>query len=651
MNATAVGNPSAAPEAGPRRDGSFRRVNYRTLRRLGAAQGGGLFVALFILGTYFTVASQAFLTRSNILVILLQVSVLGIVAVPGAMLLLAGKVDLSVGSVAGLSAACFGQFDKIVGWPLWLSIAGALAVGALWGLMNGVLVAYLKFSPIIVTLGGYAAAAGVAQWITLDATRYGFGNAFAVLGNGLVLGISVPVVIFAGVFLVGAYCWYQTQIGRHLTAIGANTEAAQAVGVATRRLPCIIYVLSGLAAASGGLILTSQLDGASVQIGMGLELEVLTAILLGGVAFTGGRGSLWGTLAGILFIGVLDDGLTIINVGPYVADVFVGAALVVAAGFDVLYQRIERLPMEVIDTVPAPADNATNGQHDSQSTANMEMEPLEGSRNGPEPDRTTDRAAVPTRPASLVVRDVSKRYGPVAALRGVSLELRQGEVLALVGDNGAGKSTLVSIISGLTKPDTGEILMDGIVFSGHGARAARDLGVETVFQNLALVNTLSIVDNVYLGRELYRGGRVGRVLFNLDKRRMRKELGATFDRLGFKLPPVTAKAGALSGGQRQAVAVARAVLWQSKVVVMDEPVAALGVAQTEAVLSVVEGLREHGVATLLITHNMDQVVRVTDRVVVLRLGQKVADLDMRDGGVSKMQLVGLITGGMTAADL
>jgi ribose transport system permease protein len=356
MKAIAVPDQSAVPGAAPRRDVRFRRANYRTLRRLGAAQGGGLFVALFALGTYFTIASSAFLTRSNLLVILLQVSVLGMVAVPGAMLLLAGKVDLSVGSVAGLSAACFGQFDKILGWSLGLSIAGALAVGALWGLMNGVLVGYLKFSPIIVTLGGYAGAAGVAQWITLDATRYGFGNAFAVLGNGLVLGIPVPVVIFAGVFLVGAYCWYETPTGRHLTAIGANTEAAQAVGVATRRLPCIIYVLSGTAAAAGGIILTSQLDGASVQIGMGLELQVLTAILLGGVAFTGGRGSLWGTLAGILFIGVLDDGLTIINVGPYVADVFVGAALIVAAGFDVLYQRIEKLPMEVLDTGVAPAE-------------------------------------------------------------------------------------------------------------------------------------------------------------------------------------------------------------------------------------------------------------------------------------------------------
>lgn len=328
-------------------------TNYQALRRLGAAQGGGLFVALIALSAYFTLANGSFLTRSNILVILLQVSVLGMVAIPGAMLLVSGMLDLSVGSVAGLSAACLGEFDKIMGWPIWLAIIGALAVGALWGLMNGVLVAYLKFSPVIVTLGGYAGAAGVAQTITSDQTRYGFGPAFAELGNGQVAGIPVPVIIFAVVFLVGVYVWYQTPVGRHLIGIGANSQAAAAVGVATSRLPCIIYVLSGLAAASGGLILTSQLDGASVQIGVGLELQVLTAILLGGVAFSGGRGSLWGTLAGILFIGVLDDGLILINVGPYVANLAVGAALVVAAGLDVLYQRIERLPMGAAKAVPA----------------------------------------------------------------------------------------------------------------------------------------------------------------------------------------------------------------------------------------------------------------------------------------------------------
>jgi len=264
-----------------------------------------------------------------------------------------------------------------------------------------------------------------------------------------------------------------------------------------------------------------------------------------------------------------------------------------------------------------------------------------------------DAAKLPSRGEghALAVRDVSKRYGPVVAVRGVSLDLRRGEVLALVGDNGAGKSTLVSIISGLTRPDTGEVLIDGEPFAGHGPKAAREAGVETVFQNLALVQTLSIAENIYLGRELYRGGAVGRTLRFLDKRRMRREVEAAFDRLGLDLPPVTAKAGALSGGQRQAVAIARAVLWQRKVVVMDEPVAALGVRQTEAVLSLVQRLSEHGVATLLVSHNMEHVLRVAHRVAVMRLGRKVADLSLRNGEVSGMQLVGLITGGITEADL
>jgi len=250
----------------------------------------------------------------------------------------------------------------------------------------------------------------------------------------------------------------------------------------------------------------------------------------------------------------------------------------------------------------------------------------------------------------LTVNDVVKRYGPVTALSGVSLSLRKAEVLALIGDNGAGKSTLVSIIAGLSKPDSGEVLVMGQSFTPtpHAARAA---GIETVFQNLMLVPTLDIAQNVFLGRELYQGGPVGRLLRNVNNRRMRREVEEAFASLGLNLPPVTAKAGALSGGQRQAVAIARAVIWGSKIVIMDEPLAALGVKQTEAVLGLVEGLREHGIATLLVTHNMQHVLRVANRVAVLRLGEKIADVDLTEHHLSGMQLVGLITGELTQEEL
>jgi ribose/xylose/arabinose/galactoside ABC-type transport system permease subunit len=316
--------------------------------RLGAYQSGGLLIALLALGGFFTAYSENFLTRSNLLVILLQVSIVGLVAIPGAMLLLCGFVDLSVGSVAVLAVAIFGEMVKIDGLGIGLGIVIALvAAGAGWGLMNGILISYLGFSPIIVTLGGYAGARGVAEAITHDETRFGFGEAFAVLGNGDVLGIPVPAIIFLATFLIGTYIWYEMPIGRHMMALGADKEAARSLGVAVRRIPAVLYVVSGFAAAAGGLIFTSELDGASLSIGIGLELQVLTAILLGGVAFTGGRGSLWGVLFGVLFVGVLNNGLVLINVGPYYANLAVGAVLVAAAGADAFYQRLERMPVRV----------------------------------------------------------------------------------------------------------------------------------------------------------------------------------------------------------------------------------------------------------------------------------------------------------------
>jgi ribose transport system permease protein/ribose transport system ATP-binding protein len=626
-----------------------------SLQRLGSAQGGGLFVALILMSLYFSISTGSFFTQSNILVVLEQVSVLGMVAVPGAMLLVSGNLDLSVGSVAGLSAATFGTFDKIFGWPVLLAAIGALVVGALWGTMNGALISYLGFSPVIVTLGGFAGAAGLAQTITSDATRSGFGNAFDNLGDGTLAGIPLPVIIFLLVFLIGAYVWYETKTGRHLIAIGANKDAATALGVASKRLPFVIYVLSGTAAALGGLIFTAQLDGASVQIGVGLELQVLTAILLGGVAFNGGRGSLWGTLAGILFIGVLDDGLILINVGPYVADLAVGAALVVAAALDVLYQRLEKVP--VAETAEAEALET-----DTPEAVGAEADGVApGPGTGPSPRPEADGAALAPAGApragdgdsaagapTLEVLDITKRFGPVVALRGVSLSLGQGEVLGLVGDNGAGKSTLISIISGVARPDSGQIRLNGKHWAESGARTIREAGIETVFQNLALVPTLSIVENMYLGRELYGPGTLAALARRIDKRRMRREVEAAFSRLGLRMPPVTSKAGALSGGQRQAVAVARAVLWGSRVVIMDEPAAALGVQQTEAVLALIEGLKSQGVATLLVSHNMEHVLRVADRVAVFRLGRKIADLDQRERPVTGMELVGLITGATSA---
>lgn len=242
----------------------------------------------------------------------------------------------------------------------------------------------------------------------------------------------------------------------------------------------------------------------------------------------------------------------------------------------------------------------------------------------------------------LRVDDVKKRFGSTRALSGVSLHANAGEVLGLVGDNGAGKSTLVNVIAGVHRPDEGSILVDGVEQQLGSPQEAQRAGIETVFQYLSLIPTLNITDNIFLNREMYGPGPLLRAARRVNRTEMRRRVSEAYDRLGLVLPPPETKVVALSGGQRQAVAIARAVIWERKVVVLDEPTAALGVRQTEIVLEFIRRLRDQGVAVIVITHNMEHVLAVSDRVVVLRLGRKVADLAASE--TSGRQLVELMTG-------
>ena len=243
---------------------------------------------------------------------------------------------------------------------------------------------------------------------------------------------------------------------------------------------------------------------------------------------------------------------------------------------------------------------------------------------------------------ALEVRGITKRFGAVRALHDVSFALYPGEVVGLIGDNGAGKSTLVNIIAGSLQPDSGEIIVDGEPRRFENAAQARSAGIETVFQYLSLVPSLDMAENVFLKREIFAFGQVGRWLRWMDKAEMRRQTSDGFSRLGLTLPSPKTKVTALSGGQRQAVAIARAVLWGSHIVVLDEPAAALGVKQTEIVLSFVEGLRAHGVACIFISHNMQHVMRVADRIVLMRLGEKIFDAPAAE--TTAPELVAMMTG-------
>jgi simple sugar transport system ATP-binding protein len=244
----------------------------------------------------------------------------------------------------------------------------------------------------------------------------------------------------------------------------------------------------------------------------------------------------------------------------------------------------------------------------------------------------------------LEAHGLVKSFGRVHALRGADFTVRAGEVVALIGDNGAGKSTLVKTLSGVLTPDAGEIRFEGRPVSFASPEAARDLGIETVYQDLALAPDLESSANLFLGREVLRPGLLGR-LGILDKGAMRKRTESAFAELGVGVQDVTAPVATFSGGQRQGVAVARAVTWASKVVFMDEPTAALGVVQTRRVLDLIGRVRESGLSVVLISHNMPEVMEVADRVEVLRLGQRVATF--RRGEATMEDLVGAMTGALT----
>ncbi|MCE7007984.1 ATP-binding cassette domain-containing protein [Kibdelosporangium philippinense] len=247
----------------------------------------------------------------------------------------------------------------------------------------------------------------------------------------------------------------------------------------------------------------------------------------------------------------------------------------------------------------------------------------------------------------LQAQNIVKHYGSVEALRGASFEVGQGEVVALIGDNGAGKSTLVKCLSGAEIPDSGTILLEGEPVTLDSPVTARRLGIETVYQDLAVAPDLDPAANLFLGRELRRKGLLGK-LGVLDKATMRKRAAEEFTRLGVTLQSIDVPIGALSGGQRQSVAVARSVVWASKVVFMDEPTAALGVVQREKVLDVIKRVRDEGMAVVLISHNMPEVLSVSDRVEVLRLGRRVARFNAADATLE--DLVGAMTGALTQED-
>lgn len=294
----------------------------------------GILAVLVLLMVFFSFKSEAFLTSDNLLNILRQISMLGIVAIGMTFVMLTAGIDLSVGSLYALSGVIVAVFVINLGIPVWLAVPLTIVITGIVGFMNAFIINQFKIPPLIATLGTMTILRGVAYIITGGLPVFGFPLSFNFLGQGYVLGIPMPVIILAFLFVLTWIFLNKTYIGRYFYAIGGNEEATYLSGVNVKKIKYLVYVLCSALTGIAGIIVASRMSSGQPSVGTGFELDVVTAVVLGGVSFLGGEGKLSGMLIGVLIMGVLSNGLILLNVDAYYQWVIKGGVLLAAVGFD-----------------------------------------------------------------------------------------------------------------------------------------------------------------------------------------------------------------------------------------------------------------------------------------------------------------------------
>lgn len=301
----------------------------------------GIFIALIALIGLFAFANPRFFSVSNGQTVLLQIAEMGIVALPLAFIVMTASIDLSIGSIASLSAVVSGMTMVETGSVLG-GVAAGLAVGLVAGALNGFLTAYLGLSPLVVTLGALSVWGGLALVLTNGSTVTNLPQEFRDLGTATVGPIPVQLIMLVLAIALAAYVLNRRPTGRQVLSIGGNPRASRLLGINVPRVQLQLFVTSGMVAALAGIMLSAKLQAASPTVGAGMEIQALTVVLLGGVAFTGGVGRITGVVAGILFVGVLRNGLIILGVSPFLQTTLIGLTLIVGVALDSSIQRLVR---------------------------------------------------------------------------------------------------------------------------------------------------------------------------------------------------------------------------------------------------------------------------------------------------------------------
>jgi ribose/xylose/arabinose/galactoside ABC-type transport system permease subunit/ABC-type branched-subunit amino acid transport system ATPase component len=586
---TSVSIRSLLPQGSSRLGGDTRRL--------------GLALIAVVLVFFFEWRSGGFITVDNFKTILLNSAPVLIVGVTTGALVISGNVDLSIGGMYAFTSVVVAVVARDMQDPL-LAIATGLALGLALGLMNGWLVRLLSISPLIVTLALLFIYRGSAYVVAGGQTVFGFPDSFTSFGRAYAFGVALPVWIALTFFAVVGLFLMRTVGGMRTFAIGGSHEAARLNGVNVDRHVTALYGLNGLAVGLISVLTAAQVGSGSGNTGLNFEFDVLTAVILGGVAFAGGTGLPIGIFIGVVTIAILNAGMIFVGLQDFYQQITKGGVLLLALGADQIVARRR--------------GRARGGgtQNDEGVADEARIEARLGRGDARETERCVGEVV-------FSCTGLSKRYGALRAVRDVGFDVRRGEIVCLLGDNGAGKSTVIKMITGVVRPDEGTFVLGGEPIEISNPAEARRLGIETVYQDLALCPNLGAALNLVLGAEP-RKGRFGPLSW-LDFKRSEEAARERLGRLGNTLEDYFRPVGSLSGGQRQSVAIARVADDGVALAILDEPTAALGVTQSRQTLNLIRNLAGHGVGVILITHDVETVMAVADRIVVLHLGDVLYD--------------------------
>ena len=564
----------------------------------------GIILAFY---TLFSLVSHRFFTFNTVMNIFRQSAALALAAIGMTMIIITGGIDLSVGSTAAFAGATGALIMRAIGVGSVASgLAGMLAVIAtamLVGFVNGVAIGYLKIAPFIVTLATMSLFRGLTLAVTDSSRIVISSDFFKYIGVTNVFGnvpASLTLVIIS--YIAAFYLLKGTVFGRKVYAIGDNRIAARASGINVERQTLQVYVISGIFVGLATIVMVGRAQTAQPLAGVGMEFEVITAVVIGGTSLFGGIGSLRGTILGVILISVLFTGLGMMNVPPFVNFLVKGLLILVAV---IANQSIVKRSF----AVPKLRERKT----EISATNNAEIKRIHNDEQ-----------------QTLSLKNISKSFFGVKAIENVSLDIKRGKVHALCGENGAGKSTLMKILAGVYTKDEGEILIDGNRVTISSPIDAEKLGISIIYQELANIPELSVYKNVNLGKEITRRGNI--FLHNPKMTAKTKELLKKFD-LDMD---VNQKIDNFTVGQQQMVEIAKAYGSNNWVMVMDEPTSAISESDKNKLFDMIKELKSKNVAIVYISHRMNEIFEIADEITVLRDGRHVITGDVSEFDKNKV---------------